>query len=252
METKYRITTKYRSGEDDEQRMWNEVDDCGGFRSTVDFTITNSTGGVSKVNGIIVQVIKKTTIVDIYDENGGGNVRTLNTSQSISDYTNGHVKHMNDVYLEYFEVSNGESVDGDQFGNGPICVYDETGPVIDDEVDIGCGKLLQNGYAVFIPSPVSNQIKKKYPWNNNPSLPANGLYSLPFDKQTWDQIFQKRQSNIYDHTVSYEWKYLNIIEQNHTKLYIDTCKESPQIVASGHIGGKTRNNKTKRSNKIKN
>lgn len=232
----YSIASKYRSGEDDHDIPWNEVNDCGSFRSTVDFTINNQNGTQTKVNGIIVQYIQKTTAVDIYDENGGGILKTLSTSQEISRYTDGNVKYMNDSYLEYFDVKNGESIDGDQFGNGPICKYDNSDPIVDDELDMGHGKIIQNGYAVFIPTPISNQIKKKFAWNNDPNLPANGLFSLAFEPQTWDYLLNLGQSRVYIHNVIYEWRYLNIIEQNRSISYVDVCKENNQNISK--VGGK--------------
>ena len=83
----YSITTKYRTGADEQKRPWNDVGDCGDFRSTVDFTVTDKGGNTSGVNGIIVQLIKKSTTVDVYDDEGGGKVETLTTSKQISDYT---------------------------------------------------------------------------------------------------------------------------------------------------------------------
>ena len=94
----YSITTKYRTGEDNDGRPWNDVGDCGDFRSTVDFRVTDKGRNTSGVNGIIVQLIKKSTIVDVYDDEGGGKVKTLTTSEQISDYTGGNVKFMNYNY----------------------------------------------------------------------------------------------------------------------------------------------------------
>ena len=252
----YSILTKYRSGEEEgTNQPWNKSYDCGGFRSTVDFTIIKHGGSRSK-KGIIVQYIKKSTVVDVYNKDGGGLITTLNTSKMIYDYTNENVPYMNDSYLEYFEVSSqGQSIYGDQFGNGPICEYDNLGPIIDDALDIGHGKITQTGYAIFIPYPFSATIRQQYKWNNDKSLPANGLYSIPFDIEIWGKIFESRQSNVYIHSISYEWRYLNIFEQNRSASYIDFCKENPHIINVNNMevgiisAGGTAKNKTKKSSK---
>lgn len=250
----YSITTKYRTGEDNDGRPWNDVGDCGDFRSTVDFRVTDKGRNTSGVNGIIVQLIKKSTTVDVYDDEGGGKVKTLTTSEQISDYTGGNVKFMNYNYLEYFEVQNGESVDGDQFGNGPVCEYDQSEPIIDDEQDMSHGIINQKGYAVFIPSPVSDQIKTKLKWNSELNTPANGLPMLPFDAKTWNDLFQARRSHVYVHTLLLEWKYLNILEQDRSINYTDNCKDMTQITGSQQTGGgkKRRRNKGHKTKKRKN
>ena len=130
----YTITCNYRSGNDETGKPWNENGDCGDFRSTIDFTISDINGKTDGINGIIVQYIQKSCKVDIYDSDGKGFIETLNTSDEIYNYTSGNVPYMNYNYLEYFNVINGNSVDGDQFGNGPICEYDNNynEPIIDD------------------------------------------------------------------------------------------------------------------------
>jgi hypothetical protein len=250
----YSITTKYRTGIDEKDRPWNNVGDCGDFRSTVDFTVTNRNGNTSGVNGIIVQLIKKSTTVYVYDDKGGGKVKTLTTSEQISDYTAGNVEFMNYNYLEYFEVRNGESIDGDQFGNGPICEYDQDGPDIDDEQDMSHGEIKQHGYAIFIPSPVSDQVKKELEWKSDKTTPANELPMLPFDAKTWNDLFQARQSYVYVHTLLLEWRYLNIIEQDRSINYTDNCKEMPQITNSQQTAGgkRKRRNKGRKTKKNKN
>ena len=252
----YSITTKYRTGADDEGdgRMWNEVGECGDFRSTVDFKVSDRNGNTSGVNGIIVQLIQKSTNVDVYDDEGGGKTETLRTSEEISEYTENNVNNMNDNYLEYFEVENGESVAGDQFGNGPVCEYDQSEPIIDDEQDMSHGIINQKGYAVFIPSPVSEQVKTRLKWNSDPNTPANGLPMLPFDTKTWNDLFQARRSHVYVHTLLLEWKYLNILEQDRSINYTDNCKEMPQITNSQQTAGgkRKRRNKGRKTKKHKN
>ena len=250
----YSIATKYRTGEDEDGRPWNEVGDCGDFRSTVDFTVTDRNGNTSGVNGIIVQLIRKSAIVDVYDDEGGGKVKTLTTSEQISEYTGDNVKFMNYDYLEYFDVVNGSSTDGDQFGNGPVCEYDQSEPIIDDEQDMSHGIINQKGYAVFIPSPVSDQVKKGLKWNSDKTEAANGLPMLLFDAKTWNDLFQARQSYVYVHTLLLEWKYLNILEQDRSLNYTDNCKEMPQITSSQQTGGgkKRRRNKRHKTKKRKN
>jgi len=55
----YTILCNYRSGDDEEEKPWNENGDCGDFRSTIDFTISDSNENTYGINGIIVQYIQK-------------------------------------------------------------------------------------------------------------------------------------------------------------------------------------------------
>ena len=229
----YSITTKYRSGEDDDDKEWNKINDCGGFRSTVDFTVTDQDKKTDEVNGIIVQYIQKSTTVDIYKTKGGGIKDILNTTEEISEYTNNNVKYMNDNYLEYFKIENGKGVDGDQFGNGPICKYTKKKiPIVDDELDMSEGTIIQNGYAIYIPYPQAQKVKDEYEWNDNKKLPANGLPMIPFDEEIWTELFNMKQSIVYAHKVSYKWTYLNIIKQARKVIYLDSCEEDESAFES--------------------
>ena len=238
--TNYSITTKYRSGvdKDGDRRPWNEIEDCGSFRSTVDFTVTDQDKKTDEVNGIIVQYIQKSTTVDIYKTKGGGIKDTLNTSEEISEYTNNNVKYMNDHYLEYFKIKNGKSMDGDQiigdqFGNGPICKYSKKDiPKIDDELDMSEGTIIQNGYAIYIPYPQAQNVKDEYDWDDNEELPANGLPMLTFNEDIWTELFNMKQSIVYAHKVSYKWTYLNIIKQARKVIYLDSCEEDESAFES--------------------
>ena len=230
----YTITTKYRSGKDNKGRPWNEIEDCGSFRSTVDFTVTDKDKKTDKVNGIIVQYIQKSTTVDIYKTKGGGIKKILNTTEEISEYTNNNVKYMNDNYLEYFKVENDKEIDGDQFGNGPICKYDKKHrPIVDDELDMSEGTIIQNGYAIYIPYPQAQKVIDEYDWNDDEDLPANGLPMIPFDEDTWNELFNMKQSIVYAHKVSYKWTYLNIIKQARNVIYLDSCEEDESAFESG-------------------
>jgi len=234
----YSITTKYRSGEDTDGdgKPWNEIEDCGSFRSTVDFTVTDQDKKTDEVNGIIVQYIQKSTIVDIYKTKGGGIKNILNTTEKISEYTGDNVKYMNDHYLEYFKIKNGINEDGDQFGNGPICKYSKKKiPIIDDELDMSEGTIIQNGYAIYIPYPQAQNVKEDHPWDDNDALPANGLPMLPFDEDIWTELFNMKQSIVYAHKVSYKWTYLNIIKQARKVIYLDSCEEAPNIIDAQQI-----------------
>ena len=91
----YTITCNYRSGNDEKGKPWNENGDCGDFRSTIDFTISDSNEDTYGINGIIVQYIQKSCKVDIYDPNGEGFIKTLNTSDDIYKYTSGNIPYMN-------------------------------------------------------------------------------------------------------------------------------------------------------------
>jgi hypothetical protein len=179
----YTISSRYRSGYDDDN-AYNEVLDCGDFRSTVDFTVSDKNNNINNVNGIIVQYIQKSTVVDIYDENGGGTHVTLpNNEMDITRYTNNNVQYMNYNYIEYFDINENESVHGDQFGNGPICKYDGDEPMVDDELDMSVGKIIQNGFAIFIPDKIvkENNIIKGIRWNRSEDTPANGLPMIEYD-----------------------------------------------------------------------
>ena len=250
----YVILCNYRSGDDEEEKPWNENGDCGDFRSTIDFTISDSNENTYGINGIIVQYIQKSCKVDIYDPNGAGFSETLNTSDEIYNYTGGNVPYMNYNYLEYFEIVNGNSVDGDQFGNGAICKYEGKEPIIDDEQDMSEGEIIQNGFAIFIPEPKASEIKKKsnIPWKSSTVLPANGLPMIDFDYQIWEKIFAVKQSNVFVHSVNIKWKYLNIFQKERTNIYIDNCNINPQITNIQQMGGKRKTKKNKKTKKQKN
>lgn len=249
----YTILCNYRSGDDEEEKPWNENGDCGDFRSTIDFTISDSNENTYGINGIIVQYIQKSCKVDIYDPNGAGFSETLNTGDEIYNYTGGNVPYMNYNYLEYFEIVNGNSVDGDQFGNGAICKYEGKEPIIDDEQDMSEGEIIQNGFAIFIPEPMASKIKKKsnIPWKSSTVLPANGLPMIDYDSQIWEQIFAVKQSNVFVHSVNIKWKYLNIFQKERSNIYIDNCNINPQITNIQQMGGKRKIKKRKKTKRTK-
>jgi hypothetical protein len=252
----YTITCNYRPGVDEDERPWNENKDCGDFRSTIDFTVLNEdvemNDEINYVDGIIVQYVQKSCLVDIYHPTGQGVSKTLNTSDEIYNYTSGNVKYMNYNYLEYFEVKNGISVVGDQFGNGPICEYEGNEPIIDDEQDMSQGEIVQNGFAVFIPEPMASNIKNgNISWNHSDDTPANGLPMIDFNSQIWEQIFAVRQSNVFVHSVKINWKYLNIIQKERSNSYIDNCNTDPQIINIQQMGGKRKIKKRKKTKKTK-
>ena len=248
----YKIEAKFRTGDDDEGKAYNELGDCGDFRSTIDFTVKSADD--KPPTGIIVQRIEKSTIVDIYNDNGEGPQVTLQTTQDIYDYTGGNVPFMNDHYLEIFNVVNGEVVDGDQFGNGPICKYDEHGdPIVDDELDMSTGKIQQNGQCVFIlnTNHIHNGIINSM-WAGNDDSAANGLLYLPIENTNadtiWQSILQNKNSNIYIHMVELKWEYLNIIRQNRSKLYIDNF----QVINIPGGGARKHTKRKKRRKRKKN
>ncbi len=248
----YTITCNYRPGVDEDERPWNENGDCGDFRSTIDFTILDENGQVTNVNGIIVQYVQKSCKVDIYNPTGEGISQKLNTNDDIYKYTSSNVPYMNYNYLEYFEIENGNSVDGDQFGNGPICEYDGNEPIIDDEEDMSDGQIIQNGFAIFIPEPIAGNIKNSdILWNTSIDTPANGLPMIEFNSNIWEQIFTARQSNVFVHSVNIKWKYLNIIQQERSNIYIDNCNINPHITNIQQMGGKRKIIKRKKTRKTK-
>ena len=264
----YTITCNYRPGVDEDERPWNENKDCGDFRSTIDFTVLNDdvemNDEINYVDGIIVQYVQKSCLVDIYHPTGQGVSKTLNTSDEIYNYTSGNVKYMNYNYLEYFEVKNGISVVGDQFGNGPICKYEGNEPIIDDEEDMSEGEIVQNGFAVFIPEPMASNIKNgnikngnikngniNISWNHSDDTPANGLPMIDFNSQIWEQIFAVRESNVFVHSVNIKWKYLNIIQKERSNSYIDNCNINPQITNIQQMGGKRKIKKAKKTKRTK-
>jgi len=246
----YKIEARFRTGDDDEGEAYNELGDCGDFRSTIDFTVKSEDDETP--TGIIVQRIEKSTVVNIYNNNGGGLEMTLQTTHDISDYTGGNVPFMNDHYLEIFDVVNGEVTDGDQFGNGPICKYDEhDDPIVDDELDMSTGKIRQNGQCVFIlnTNPIYAHIINSM-WEGNDDSAANGLPYLPLSPSVnadWQNILANKNSKIYKHRVELEWEYLNIIQQNRSKLYIDNF----QVINIPGGGGRKHTKHTTRKKRRK-
>lgn len=179
---------------------WSVIRDNGDFRRTIDFTVS----GAGPKTGVIFQYIQKQT--DAVAVNADGQEVVLNTSKSISDFTDNNVNHMCTSYLEYFEVNENGQTWGDQFGNGAVCRYDEEGPYLDRELDISKGTIVQIGTSVFLtPSAAAEFLKES--WDPDTSLPANGLPFLPFNEGLWNRILAARKSNVLTQNIKIEWGY---------------------------------------------
>lgn len=225
----YTISARFRSGYEvlgnGTRRKWNYVGDCGEFRSTIDFEVS----GPSHVNGILIQLVDKRIIVDVYDEDGAGQFKRLCTTEAISAFTRDNVLFSNDKYFEYFDVRNGQVFDpcdsspcGDQFGNGAIVKYDETGPIVDDEKDMGKGLLQQTGLLFFVEMDNADLLRAEYDWRVGMVYsPANGLPYIPFNKYTWRRLTSLASSPIYQHIVEYEWSYLSICSIERKVVFSD-------------------------------
>jgi hypothetical protein len=135
------------------------IENCGSYEVIVDFEILKSSNSKldTKTSGCIFQLIIKDTNAKgsnfVSDKQTGPEV-DLNTSDTISKYTNKQVNWMCENYLEYFEVINGLVIhgNGDGFANGPISRYSKNDPIIDDAENISQGIIIHIGLAVFVPN----------------------------------------------------------------------------------------------------
>jgi len=250
----YIIKATYRTGGDDEG-SYNILQEWGDFRSTIDYTVHLEGNENTRPTGIIVQKIEKSTRVEIYDNNGGGLLQLLQTTQDIHNYTSGNVSFMNDNYLEVFNVAQGVVVDeegnayGDQFQNGAICEYENGAATCDDELDMSIGEILQTGECVFIlnTNPIFNRIiHSMLPGNR--ATAANGLPYLPSpnDDELWTIILREKNSYTYMHEVRLNWIHLNIIRQDRSKLFVDHFFQVTNV-----SGGARKHTKRKKRRKLK-
>jgi hypothetical protein len=74
---------------------------------------------------------------------------------------------------------------------------------------------------------------------------------IEFNSNIWEQIFTARQSNVFVHSVNIKWKYLNIIQQERSNIYIDNCNINPHITNIQQMGGKRKIKKRKKTRRTK-
>lgn len=154
-------------------------------------------------NGIIVQYVNRKTKA-IYKG------KRYESDKAISDLTDGYVLFSNKSYYEYFEVTNGISVDADSFSSGAIATYTtENGdgfPDIDDDINAN-GTITYDAYSYFISNknPLYDEIIN-LKWDDNVNLPANGLPYLSCKcKKKLEKFEENADSNIVYHKVIVTW-----------------------------------------------
>jgi len=222
----YTITQSFRGGTTGNVKF-HYVRDFGDFFSIIDFSIKSKISNLI-LDGIIFQKITKITRV-IHLKNK--RECFLNTTKQILDYTSQNVKFMNEKYLEYFEVING-NVDGDQFQNSAITQYNKKNVDFKNVSDYGV--ILQKGECVFIPSnhPQYNTIKG-YGWKRDKTHASNGLNyfddtcnQLIKMNALWDLIKLNRQSDIVCHTVEYYWRKDPIDNECSTNIFVEKINKT--------------------------
>jgi len=206
-------------------------------------------------DGIIIQVVKKTTVMQ--DSNG----KIYDTSDAISQYTSGNVNFSNDSYFEYWPIdNNGRAIDDDLFGNNSLVRYIDEGYGYEPEIynpksrkddDASNyqkyktqGTITINSMSCFIANwnPNYNQILN-LGWDTNysPSKhPANGLPYLIYSPDTYNYIFNNRNSTLLQHDVIVTWSFDN------PKSVMDKAESKPKEIMSGGI---YKTNSTKYSKK---
>lgn len=198
-----------------------EVRNNGDFSVTKRFYVKNQHG--EDATGIIIQYITKKA--NVY-HSPDGIEKIYDTSQKISEFTDGNVLFSNDNYLEIFEVTEGVSEE-DVFQNGALAKYDPLdGEAFIDNEDrlyMTKGSITHSGECIFVPYSEYETMSKilSYPWceyvDHNSELfdfnkcefenPANGI---PFiGEQYKNEIFKLGQnfSNTIFHTVRIKWDY---------------------------------------------
>ena len=181
----------------------NIVENCGSYEVIVDFEVKSLKPKTKDppIDGCIFQLIIKDTNAkgsNFVSEKQTGPEVNLNTSNTISKYTNKQVNWMCENYLEYFEIIDGlvKKLDGDGFASGPIARYSKNDPIIDDALPISQGSIIHIGLAVFVPnSPFLDSIKK-LTWDKSTRLPANGLPYLKLlgNENVWQDILLNKTS----------------------------------------------------------
>jgi hypothetical protein len=219
-----------------------QVENSGSYQVIVDFEVVNLMNKKSKANGCIIQLIIKYTKArgsNLLNNGKIGPYEELNTSQSISKYTNNNVNWMCENYLEYFEVKNGIIQDsngnlyGDGFASGPIAKYYRGTPVTDDAVEVSQGVIIHIGLAVYIENGPFLDGIKQLNWDTNEKLPANGLPYLPLvgNEPVWQDIILHKNSLIYKHEVRHIWKFIQRVDEPADKIFVESVDEVNDVDA---------------------
>ena len=135
-------------------------------------------------DGYVVQVIHKRT--SVFLPNG----ETLRTSEEIADMTKGGVLYASESYIESFRVKGGESIDCDNFQNGPILPYDDEGypltyePNDPEFIQYGTsGNISMTGIIYYLDTSGMRKLKETVKWSRRRDTPANGLPYAPFTEE---------------------------------------------------------------------
>jgi hypothetical protein len=235
------------------------VENCGSYEVIVDFEILNlksKSVKPAKINGCIFQLIIKDTNAkgsNFVSEKQMGPEVDLNTSDTISKYTNKQVNWMCENYLEYFEIIDGlvKDLDGDGFASGPIARYSKNDPIIDDAENISQGSIIHIGLAVFVPNSAFLDSVKKLKWSTNPRLPANGLPYLRLlgNEPVWNDILLNKTSGIYKHEVRHVWKFIQRENNPDDRIFFESIVEIPDISDAIELGEDTFNSKILRESR---
>ena len=228
------------------------VENCGSYEVIVDFEVKSlkpkSKTKDPPINGCIFQLIIKDTNAkgsNFVSEKQTGPEVDLNTSNTISKYTNKQVNWMCENYLEYFEIIDGlvKKLDGDGFASGPIARYSKNDPIIDDALPISQGSIIHIGLAVFVPnSPFLDRIKK-LTWDKDKKLPANGLPYLKLlgNENVWQDILVNKTSGIYKHEVRHVWKFIQRDNNPDDRIFFESIDEIPNVSDALELGEDTFN-----------
>jgi len=238
----YKISMSLVYGKDKFGNPFQAARECGDFRVTKQFTVTNLKDRSSKPNGFIVQYVQKMTQVthkcgakwsettkERSECDAGAEEAILTSSEDIERFTAGNTKYMTHSYLELFEVKDGKSVSNDSFQNGAIVKYswdDEEDadavekkqswqPIIEDEDEafFTKGTILMGGTNIFIKDPAIQTI---LPWDKREKTPANGLPYLIPTRDNLTVIFSMRVSEPLVHFVAATWDYPTSPKSNKT------------------------------------
>ena len=125
-----------------------EVNPWGDFQLIRPFVLTRLAEGEpdrGRIDGFIVQHIKRTAIVQVHSDPP----RTLTSSEDISGFTSRKVENAVGEYYEMFIVEDGDILDQDQFQGGAVLHY--VGDVADDKPPTS-GVIEITGTSVFVRS----------------------------------------------------------------------------------------------------
>lgn len=249
-----RKRTEKRRGQREERHLTlvmeeesRTVQRMGDYSITKYYDVINPDGSLADdINGIVVQIVEKTSEADTDDES----LRSLTTTADFMNFTTGRVNSMCESYIEMFTINDGTSTDGDAFANGAVSKYlyvddrkikkeeEKWTALINKYWDgyVGTsGRITQRGINYLFTDPEKISIIKTLPWNNSKNTPANGLPYISIANRKTIEDMGTNAVNIPIHTVTAIWDKDNLFTDFSTTFELGDIRK----------GGKNKRNTRK-------